>query len=76
MLACATNEMALKTLSRKRNIYIMKYRIERAEAAVEMAKLNLSYCVVVAPCDGKLVLDIIILILVIITIGCGVILYE
>ncbi|CCZ21657.1 dSBA oxidoreductase [Acetobacter sp. CAG:977] len=27
MLACATNEMALKTLSRKRNIYIMKYRI-------------------------------------------------
>ena len=24
------------------------------EAAVEMAKLNLSYCVVVAPCDGKL----------------------
>ena len=27
---------------------------ERAEAAVEMAKLNLSYCVVVAPCDGKL----------------------
>ena len=28
--------------------------IQRAEAAVEMAKLNLSYCVVVAPCDGKL----------------------
>lgn len=28
--------------------------IERAQAAVEMAKLNLSYCVVVAPCDGKL----------------------
>ena len=28
--------------------------IERAEAAVEMARLNLSYCVVVAPCDGKL----------------------
>ena len=27
---------------------------QRAEAAVEMAKLNLSYCVVVAPCDGKL----------------------
>lgn len=27
MLACATNEMALKTLSRKRNIYVMKYRI-------------------------------------------------
>ena len=26
--------------------------IQRAEAAVEMAKLNLSYCVVVAPCDG------------------------
>ena len=28
--------------------------IERAEAALEMAKLNLSYTVVVAPCDGKL----------------------
>ena len=28
--------------------------IQRAEAAVEMARLNLSYCVVVAPCDGKL----------------------
>ena len=28
--------------------------IERAEAALEMAKLNLSYCVVTAPCDGKL----------------------
>ena len=28
--------------------------IERAQAALEMAKLNLSYCVVVAPCDGKL----------------------
>ena len=28
--------------------------IQRAEAAVEMACLNLSYCVVVAPCDGKL----------------------
>ena len=28
--------------------------IQRAEAAVEMAKINLSYCVVVAPCDGKL----------------------
>ena len=28
--------------------------IERATAALEMAKLNLSYCVVVAPCDGKL----------------------
>ena len=28
--------------------------IERAEAALEMARLNLSYCVVTAPCDGKL----------------------
>ena len=28
--------------------------IERATAALEMAKLNLSYCVVTAPCDGKL----------------------
>ena len=28
--------------------------IERAQAALEMAKLNLSYTVVVAPCDGKL----------------------
>lgn len=28
--------------------------IQRADAAVEMARLNLSYCVVVAPCDGKL----------------------
>ena len=28
--------------------------IERCEAALELAKLNLSYCVVVAPCDGKL----------------------
>ena len=28
--------------------------IERAEAALEMAKLNLSYCVVTAPCDGQL----------------------
>lgn len=28
--------------------------IQRAEVAVEMARLNLSYCVVVAPCDGKL----------------------
>ena len=28
--------------------------IQRAEAAVEMARLNLSYCVVVAPCDGTL----------------------
>ena len=28
--------------------------IQRAEAALEMAKLNLSYTVVVAPCDGKL----------------------
>lgn len=28
--------------------------VERAKAALEMAKLNLSYCVVVAPCDGKL----------------------
>ena len=28
--------------------------IERMMAAVEMARLNLSYCVVTAPCDGKL----------------------
>ena len=28
--------------------------IERATAALEMARLNLSYCVVTAPCDGKL----------------------
>ena len=28
--------------------------IERTQAALEMAKLNLSYCVVTAPCDGKL----------------------
>ena len=28
--------------------------IQRAEAALEMAKLNLSYTVVTAPCDGKL----------------------
>ncbi|MGN1375388.1 MAG: HlyD family secretion protein [Prevotella sp.] len=28
--------------------------IERAEAALEMARLNLSYTVVVAPCDGQL----------------------
>ena len=28
--------------------------IERAKAALEMAQLNLSYCVVTAPCDGKL----------------------
>ena len=37
--------------TRKQNVAAA---IERAEAAVEMAKLNLSYCVVVAPCDGKL----------------------
>ena len=28
--------------------------IERAQAALARAKLNLSYCVVTAPCDGKL----------------------
>ncbi|MBR5276452.1 MAG: HlyD family secretion protein [Bacteroidaceae bacterium] len=28
--------------------------IQRAEAALEMARLNLSYTVVLAPCDGKL----------------------
>ena len=28
--------------------------IERAQAALAVAKLNLSYCVVTAPCDGKL----------------------
>ena len=37
--------------TRKQNVAAS---IERAKAAVEMAKLNLSYCVVVAPCDGKL----------------------
>ena len=31
-----------------------KAAIERAQAALAMAKLNLSYCVVTAPCDGKL----------------------
>lgn len=28
--------------------------IQRAQAALDMARLNLSYCVVTAPCDGKL----------------------
>lgn len=28
--------------------------IQRAQAALDMARLNLSYCVVIAPCDGKL----------------------
>ena len=37
--------------TRKQNVVAA---IERAQAAVEMAKLNLSYCVVVAACDGKL----------------------
>ena len=37
--------------TRKQNVVAA---IERAQAAVEMAKLNLSYCVVVALCDGKL----------------------
>ena len=32
----------------------MEASIERAKAALEMAKLNLSYCTVVAPCDGQL----------------------
>jgi membrane fusion protein (multidrug efflux system) len=40
-----------EVVTRKQNVAAA---IERAEAAVEMAKLNLSYCVVVAPCDGKL----------------------
>ncbi|WP_428848560.1 HlyD family secretion protein [Segatella sinensis] len=40
-----------EVVTRKQNVTAA---IERAEAAVEMAKLNLSYCVVVAPCDGKL----------------------
>ena len=40
-----------EVVTRKQNVAAT---IERAEAAVEMAKLNLSYCVVVAPCDGKL----------------------
>ena len=37
--------------NRKANI---EASIERAKAALEMAKLNLSYCTVVAPCDGQL----------------------
>ena len=37
--------------SRKQNV---SAAIERAEAALEMAKLYLSYTVVTAPCDGKL----------------------
>ena len=37
--------------SRKENVAAA---IERAEAALALAELNLSYCVVVAPCDGKL----------------------
>ena len=37
--------------NRKANI---EASIERAKGALEMAKLNLSYCVVTAPCDGKL----------------------
>ena len=40
-----------EVVTRKQNVAAA---IQRAEAAVEMAKLNLSYCVVVAPCDGKL----------------------
>lgn len=40
-----------EVVTRKQNVAAS---IQRAEAAVEMAKLNLSYCVVVAPCDGKL----------------------
>ena len=31
-----------------------RIRVMEAEAALEMARLNLSYCVVLAPCDGKL----------------------
>ena len=31
-----------------------RQRYQNAQAALEMAKLNLSYCVVTAPCDGKL----------------------
>ena len=37
--------------TRKENV---EAAIERAQAALELAKLNLSYTVVVAPCDGKL----------------------
>ena len=37
--------------NRKQNI---EASIQRAQAALEMARLNLSYCVVTAPCDGKL----------------------
>ena len=37
--------------TRKENV---EAAIERAKAALELAQLNLSYTVVVAPCDGKL----------------------
>lgn len=37
--------------TRKQNI---EAAIQRAQAALEMARLNLSYTVVTAPCDGKL----------------------
>ena len=42
---------ANEVTNRKANI---EASIERAKAALEMAKLNLSYCTVVAPCDGQL----------------------
>ena len=47
----AANSGITEVQSRKAN---SAAAIERAEAALEMARLNLSYCVVTAPCDGKL----------------------
>ena len=47
----AANSGITEVQSRKAN---SAAAIERAQAALEMARLNLSYCVVTAPCDGKL----------------------
>ena len=47
----AANSSITEVQSRKAN---SAAAIERAQAALEMARLNLSYCVVTAPCDGKL----------------------
>lgn len=47
----AANSGVNEVSHRRENI---EASIERAEAALEMAKLNLSYTVVTAPCDGKL----------------------
>ncbi len=48
---CAARS-GVKEVSRRR--MNTEAAIQRAEAALEMARLNLSYTVVVAPCDGKL----------------------